>query len=481
MKNLLRAVYCGGLFCVIACSVLCAQITQQLHDQVGHTAGNELLPIKVILKQQVSMTAASQSHSLAEASSTRQTVVQQLKSAATPSQQELSKFFEQRKALEVGVSRIKYLWIVNAVALNASPSVIEELSKRPEVERVDLDQPRKVIEDISWGVSKVNADQVWTNPGSKGAGVIVAVIDTGVDLTHTDIKNHLWVNHNEIPGDGIDNDKNGYIDDVNGYNFSGHNSDPTDDQNHGTHVTGTIVGDGSAGTKTGVAPEAKVMALKVLDSVGNGKETDVWEGIQYAVENGANIISMSLGWKHSWNPDRNSWRQVCQNAIAAGVVVIVAAGNDGEDASSDQVRTPGDVPGVITVAATDNADHVASFSSRGPVSWATVSPYNDFPNLTKPDVAAPGVLIKSTMRGGGYVGDQTAEPWSGTSMATPHVSGVAALMIAYAKSKNMKISPADVKACLEKTAVHLGTQGKNNEYGSGRIDAVKAVQCAAGN
>jgi serine protease AprX len=85
------------------------------------------------------------------------------------------------------------------------------------------------------------------------------------------------------------------------------------------------------------------------------------------------------------------------------------------------------------------------------------------------------------MRGGGYVGDKTAQPWSGTSMATPHVSGVAALMIAYAKSKNVKISPADVKACLEKTAVHLGTQGKNNEYGSGRIDAAKAVQCAVGN
>ena len=109
----------------------------------------------------------------------------------------------------------------------------------------------------------------------------------------------------------------------------------------------------------------------------------------------------------------------------------MAAGNDGEDGSSDQIRTPGDVPGVITVAATDNADHLASFSSRGPVSWATVAPYNDFPNLTKPDVAAPGVLIRSTMRGGGYVGDNAAEPWSGTSMATPHVSGVAALMIAY--------------------------------------------------
>ena len=265
MKNLLRAVCRVGLISVIAFSALRAQVTQQLRDQIVVTASNELLPIKVILKQQVAVAAASRSPLLAEASSTRQTVVQQLKSAATPSQQELSKFFEQRKALEVGVSRIKYLWIVNAVALNASPSVIEELSKRPEVERVELDQPRKVIEDTSWGVSKVHADQVWTNPGSKGVGVIVAVIDTGIDLTHTDIKNNLWVNHNEVPGDGIDNDKNGYIDDVNGYNFSGHNSDPTDDQNHGTHVTGTIVGDGSAGTKTGIAPEAKVMALKVLD------------------------------------------------------------------------------------------------------------------------------------------------------------------------------------------------------------------------
>jgi serine protease AprX len=365
---------------------------------------------------------------------------------------------------------VKYLWIVNAVSLHATKETIADLAARPDVERVDIDEERIVLLGTAWGVTKVGAETVWQNPGYKGKGVVVAVLDTGVDITHSDLKNNIWKNASEMPGDGLDNDNNGYVDDVNGFNFNANNANPMDDHGHGTHVAGSIAGDGSGGTLTGVAPQAKIMALKVLSASGGGTEADVWEAIQYAVANGADVISMSLGWSHSWNPDRKSWREVCDKAIAAGVKVVVAAGNENGGSAPDNLRTPGDVPSVITVGATDKNDAIGSFSSRGPVSWSTVPPFNDFPNLVKPDVSAPGVGVNSTIKGGGYSGDT----WNGTSMATPHVAGVVALMLQGAPS----LSHAKVKECLEKTAVDLGAAGKDNDYGSGRVDAVKAVECA---
>jgi subtilisin family serine protease len=193
--------------------------------------------------------------------------------------------------------------------------------------------------------------------------------------------------------------------------------------------------------------------------------------MEYAFDNGADVTSMSLGWMQRWNPDRKTWRETCETLIAGGMVYSIAAGNERRYniPPPDDVRTPGDVPAVITVGATDSSDVIATFSSYGPVSWSTVAPWNDYPyppGLTKPDVSAPGVSITSC-RGisGGY------SVMSGTSMATPHVAGFAALIL----EVDPNLTNAEVRKYMEDYALDLGPTGKDNDYGSGRVQCYETI------
>ncbi len=422
-----------------------------------------------------------------EKEKTREVIVTELEERAARSQKNLLAYL---RAMEKRgkANRIRSLWVVNAVSVEATKEVIEKIARTPQVNRIGLDERVYVLEDISWGVTKIKADKVWEDLGYTGEGIVVAVLDTGIDYEHSDLKKNIWTNPGEIPNNGIDDDGNGYIDDYKGFDFVNGTYDPKtglwkndpdeamDDEGHGTHVAGIIAGDGSAGTRTGVAPDAKLMAIKVLDSRGYGNQGDVYGGVQnvlkYPVKNGAHAMNLSFGWQHAWKPDRAAWRQTCDNAIAGGVVMVVAAGNEGNDPRympPDEVRTPGDVPGVITVGATKRNDIRAPFSSRGPVTWQNVDPYNDYPyppGLIKPDISAPGVGINSTKIGGGY----TIK--SGTSMATPHVSGTVALLL----EKDPALKPEEVKKQLEDTAMDkMVNDNKDNNYGSGRVDVYKVL------
>jgi len=210
--------------------------------------------------------------------------------------------------------------------------------------------------------------------------------------------------------------------------------------------------------------------LKVLNSFAS--EANVWRAIEYGVDNGADVLTGSLGWPHALRPARRVWRMACENAIAAGVIVLFAAGNDAcSGGFLNSLRTPADVPDVLAVGAVDCADHLASFSSCGPVTWAQIPPYFDYPyppGLTKPDVSAPGVAVFSHRFCLGY------QALSGTSAATPHVTGLVALML----EADPTLDPAEVRSILEQTAVDLGAPGKDNNFGWGRIDALAAVRLA---
>jgi subtilisin family serine protease len=260
----------------------------------------------------------------------------------------------------------------------------------------------------------IDAPEAWDlSTGSRN--VVVAEIDTGVDYTHPDLAANIWTNPGEIPGDGIDNDGNGFVDDVHGYDFVNNDGDPMDDNGHGTHVAGIMaaVGNNSTGV-VGVNWTSSIMALKFLNAGGMGSDSDAVRAVNYAT-------MMKTTYGVNVELTNNSWGgggfvQDLYNAINAsgnaGMLFVAAAGNGGSDGIGDNNDvTPFypasyDLDNIISVAATDARDTRASFSNYG---------------ATSVDLAAPGVTIYSTLRSGGY------GYLSGTSMATPYVSGVAAL------------------------------------------------------
>jgi len=381
---------------------------------------------------------------------------------------------------------VQSFWIVNAVYCEATPAVIQALSERPEVNYVNYDlaycpnllepeEPATGTEEIAWGVAKINAPAVWAL-GYTGKNIVCGHIDTGCNYDHPDLADHLWTDPN-YPHHG--------------WNFESNNNDPMDVQGHGTHTAGTVAGDGTGGTQTGVAPDAQLIICRVKTSpVDSIAESQAWAAMQFVVSpplsptHGADLYTMSLGFQMAWSPHQAIWRTTCNNVNAAGVSQIVAAGNERGISPPNACRCPGNVPppwwnpqntgtgalsGVVSIGATDESDTIAYFSSPGPCTWSSIAPFNDYaypPGLTRPDVSAPGVNIKSCSNSGsGYTN------MDGTSMACPHVAGTVCLML----SKNPELMPDEVDSILELTAVDRGATGKDNDFGAGRIDALAAV------
>jgi subtilisin family serine protease len=302
--------------------------------------------------------------------------------------------------------------------------------------------------DDLYGLKKLGTTQAWDT--ARGDGVVVAVVDTGIDYTHPDIDANVWINPGEIPANGIDDDANGFVDDVRGWDFVGTQSgapiadnDPRDGHGHGTHVAGTIAaeGDNNLGV-VGVAWQAKVMAVKGIADDGFGPEAGLAAAIVYAVDNGADVINASFG-----GPGTSpTIRDAVDYAHAQGVVFVAAAGNNNADAAGFY---PANLASAVTVAALDAFDGKAYFSNFG----------------NKIDVSAPGVDILSLQRGGGFLRNQ------GTSMAAPHVSGVAALII----QLHREFTNEQVRQVLRASASDVGAAGKDSIYGYGRPSASGAV------
>lgn len=278
----------------------------------------------------------------------------------------------------------------------------------------------------NWGLDMIQAPEVWEN-GHTGQGIIVAVIDTGVDINHQDLGNNIWSNTREIPGNGIDDDGNGYIDDVHGWNFNNDNNNVLDNNGHGTHVAGIVAGVNNGVGVTGVAYNSQIMSIKALDESGSGSYSAIANGIYYAVDNGANVINLSLGGTFS----NRTLKSAIEYASSKGVVVVMAAGNSGGSTPDYPARYANQTG--IAVGAVDANGNLTNFSNR---SGNTEMAY----------VTAPGQGIYSSVPNNQYAS------YNGTSMATPYVAGVVALML----SANPNLTEAQIRSIITRTA------GNNN-------------------
>jgi subtilisin family serine protease len=297
----------------------------------------------------------------------------------------------------------------------------------------------------------IDAPEAWDlTTGS--ADVVIGVIDTGVDLAHPELVDNLWTNPGETPGDGIDNDNNGFIDDVYGWNFVNDDNDPMDGHNHGTHVSGTIGGVGNDGNgMTGVSWDVSIMALKFLDDSGSGSTEDAIAAIDYAAmmkrDYGVNVVATNNSW--GGGGYSTALLDAIENAGREGILFVAAASNEGLD-NDVYANYPSsyDSQYILSVAATDRNDQLADFSNYG---------------VTTVDIGAPGVSIYSSISGGGYA-------WfEGTSMAAPHAAGVAALLAAHepgatvGEIRQAIINSVDPIAALDGYTV---TGGRLNAFGA---------------
>ena len=319
------------------------------------------------------------------------------------------------------------------VHMHAIPEAIRRLQDDPDIVKIYEDLPVHAYLDTS--VPHIQVPRLW-DEGLNGEGVRIAIIDTGIDAGHPDFEGRI-VDTADFTGEG-----------------------PEDGHGHGTHCASIAAGSGasSEGKYRGVAPQASIYTAKVLRSDGSGMMSDVMAGIDWAVDQGIQIISLSLGGPGPCDGN-DALCKLCDAAVEQGAVIVVAAGNDGPGAYT--VGSPGCARNVITVGASTDQDRVALFSSHGP----TVD------GRLKPDILLPGTNIVAARAEGtslGTVVNQYYISASGTSMATPHAAGVCALLL----QANPDLTPEEIKSRLTATAVDLG----DTPYaqGKGRVDAWKA-------
>jgi subtilisin family serine protease len=418
----------------------------------------------------------------------RPEVIATLKRIAEPEQRRILKSLGKQRAE-------RSLWIANVMALTLTPDEIRRAAALRDVEFIypsiePIPEPEQsgniallsaaaarppfVAEGkrVAWNVERLGAPRVWQELGERGEGALVAVIDNGANYLQHNLRGNIWRNAREIPNNGVDDDHNGYVDDVYGYDFANMRADVRDTSSkvqHGTWTSGIIAGDGTDGVITGVAPRTTLMEL-----VSGFGPTATGLAFQYALEQGADVVSMSFSVPNLGNL-RGLWRMMCEHAVAGGAVLVGGAGNFQQSAKLPyQIQSPKDIPSVIAVGGVDTALAVMPYSSLGPVEWGTVALYRDFPlpaGLTKPDIVAfpgPNYPVLAVVDSG-YIDPNPRI--QGNSFSGPQAAGVAALMLSAAPS----LPSWRVKALLERTARDLDTPGRDNRTGAGLIDAYRAV------
>ena len=466
------------LFCILV-----------LSSVLSFAQNEEMMDVVILMKAQYNRRELClKADFFATRAERRDYVVKELKDFSEASQYELRELLTdlERQGL---VSSIHSLWSANALYFSATESVIANLSTRNDIEYIgpithhslipEVETPRSASDsrEITPNLTQVNAEQVWAL-GYTGAGVVVAVVDSGVNYDHLDLADHLWDGGAEFPHHG--------------YDIVNNDDDPMDDKGHGTHVAGIVCGDGTSGSQTGVAPDATLMCVKTTAADGFGGAVNIAGGMEWAVEHGCDLINLSQGMAGAEIADKEIFRRTCTSILDAGIVALVCAGNEGNAflqmaypipnnvrvpascpppyLDPDQMANPGPLSCVVAVGAVNYNDAAADFTSQGPVTWQDTEfgdyAYNPGIGLIRPDVCAPGVNIKSL----DYNNTSGYTTMDGTSQATPCVAGIVALML----QKNPELTPAQICQILEETSFKL-TPNKSNVTGVGRVDALTAV------
>ncbi|MCB2212437.1 S8 family peptidase [bacterium] len=389
---------------------------------------------------------------------------------------------------------IRSIAINNSISAKLTPTAIRRLADRHDVNVIEYSPDVQCLEpvetsgtpggnqtdEIAWHVNQVGAPDVW-DMGYTGEGIIVAIMDTGVNYNHVDLADHLWDGGAEFPNHG--------------YDVYSNDNDPMDYHGHGTHVAGIVASDGTAGTQAGIAPDATIMCVKIMSDGGGADLSDVWAGVNWAVEHGAHHTTISAGWYNISNALHQGNRDTYEVARLAGLTNTKSAGNSGGSSFNtppEQVSAPGWVPspwhnpdqtepggqgGLTVVGSTNSSDNISSYSSHGPVTWENIDPWFDYvynngqnQGLIKPDVSAPGEDINSCS----YSNINGYTIKSGTSMASPCAGGSIALI----RSINPNLTPEEVDEILQTTTVDLGATGKDNVFGAGRVDVYEAALLA---
>jgi len=528
-----------------------AVIDVLLQEQIGASSPAEGLPVLIVLSEQGLSEAQKRTlRGLPSGERARRGYALLRERAAIAQAAPLAAL--NRLALTGTASEIRPLVLLNAIRAVLTPAGIREIAVEPGVARIVWDPivPAEALADTlvppasglvapgleiprddqslhgrggddsgrpargdhgetpranAWQVTRIRAPEVWA-AGHRGEGVIVAMLDSGIDFSHPDLAGRIYTNPLEIASNGLDDDGNGYIDDVHGWDWVQNDNDPSGitESDHGTKCAGLIVGDGTGGQSTGIAPLAQVLPLRVSPAPVSA----IIQGLDYAAALGSPVISMSLSEKWQNRPDYGYWRTVTDNELALGLVHCNSIGNEGGDTERNPVpfniATPGNCPSawlhpdqylagglgaILAVGSVDSGDNVTPSSGRGPSAWEDLEfylpgyPYEmpeefrDYPyrpdsvtlgGLVKPDLCAPGLNTVTTRFGGGYV------DFSGTSAATPVAAGAVALLL----GADPTLTPQEISLILQSTAVDRGAPGKDREYGAGRIDVYAALLLA---
>ncbi len=477
------------LFVLLASLFLCIfsyaqnNVIEPELQKILNQRNNDYIDVNIMLKAQMSTAELSALNCKSDSKEVRrQVVTNALKSYSEQTQENVMSVIKAEEKNN-SVIDVKSFWITNFINCKAKADVIYQLASHPDVAKIIYNQKMEVVNDaeeintrgvrassatIGQHITQIQADKVW-ELGYTGKNVIVAVLDSGVNTEHPDLKDHLWDGNPQ-----------------HGYNVINPGQDPIDTGSHGTHCAGIVCGDGTSGTMTGVAPDAKLMSIKLYEGTSGLTIDGLTSAIEFASSHGADILSISQGWRGSYAAAyRQTLRSIFDNLLEQGIIAVVAAGNDRVEIANypvpQNVRTPGDCPppwlhpdqttqvegglsSVVSVGGVDENNNIMAISSQGPVQWSDYPLANG--GLIRPDIVAPGTIYSLSNDL-----DDVYATKGGTSQAAPCVAGVMALML----EKNPDLSPADLCRIIETTATPL-TNKKDNLYGSGLINAFAAVQ-----